>query len=94
MAQGTLTVTATETTVNVVGFAPGEQVTFEIHYHYGSSAANYLSIGGYTNADDAGNLALTIPLGSDFVNAVSGSTFTFADGPFFTGNGVFLATRP
>ena len=94
MAQGTLTVTATETDVTLTGFDPGAQVAFEIHYHYGSSAANYLSIGGYTNVDDTGNLALTIPFGSDFVNQVSGSTFTFADGPFFTGQGVFLATRP
>ena len=94
MAQGTLTVTATETQVTIIGFTAGEVVEFELHYHYEPSAANYLSIGGYTNADANAEVNLTIPFGSDFVNQVSGSTFTFADGPFFTGNGVFLATRP
>ncbi len=94
MAAGTLTVTPDETDVQVIGFTPTEVVTFEIHYHYGNSAANYLSIGGFTNADEAGEVNLTIPLGSDFVQTVTGQTYTFADGPFFTGNGVFLATRP
>ena len=94
MAQGTLVVTPGQTEVGLTGFGPGEQVTFEIHYHYGGSAQNFLSISGYTNVDETGGLDLVIPLGGDFVQQVSGSAFTFADGPFFTGQGVFLATRP
>ena len=93
MPQGTLTVTATETDVSVTGFQPGDRVSFEIQYHFGDTSADYLSIGGYTDADDTGGVSLTIPLGGDFVQQVSGQPFTFAVGPVFTGTGTILATH-
>ena len=93
MAQGTLTVTATETNVQLTGFDPGAQVSFEVHYHYGGGPQNFLSIGGYTNVTDTGDLDLTIPLGGEFVQRVSGQEFTFAVGPVFTGTGTILATH-
>ncbi len=94
MASGTLTVTETETVIQVIGFEPGAVASFEIHYHYEPDAARYFGLNGYIPTNDAGEVNLTIPLGSDFVKTVTGESFTFADGPFFTGNGVFLATRP
>ena len=93
MAQGTLTVTATETDVSVSGFEPGATVQFEIQYHSGASVQNYMSVSGYSSADDSGGFALTIPLGGDFVELVTGHPFTFAVGPVFTGTGTILATH-
>lgn len=93
MPQGTLTVTATETDVSVSGFDPGATVTFEIQYHSGATAQNYMSIEGYSTADDSGGFNLTIPLGGDFVEQVTGAPFTFAVGPVFTGTGTILATH-
>ena len=93
MASGTLVVTPTETDVSLVGFDPNAQVSFEIHYHVEPGPANYMGISGYTNVDDTGSLDLVIPFGSQLVEQITRSTYTFADGPFFTGSGVFLATH-
>ena len=90
MANGTVSVTATQTQVNIAGVTPATRVSFEVRYHFAPDGTDYDTFALYKDSDDQGAVDLTIPLGTDFWTQETGRTVLFADGPWFTGQGGLL----
>ena len=79
MATGTITVDATSTHIHVTGFDPNEGVKVDLRYHHGGVDANYMGINAYGKTNATGVYDVTVPLGSDFVEMITGETLDYAD---------------